>query len=212
MTFLSVGTGKTFLASKVIDHVRDRASGTSGVAYYYCDELSEHDRNTALPLLRNLLLQLATYDEDDFNKVANALRMSWEGFRLGASELSHTTCAEWLVTAVDLHDDVTLVLDGVDKLGTLARRNLFDSISHLLRRCASRLKVFLSSCDIEELVFPNEDVGETFSTITLRRWEYEEESFLPHAYEDMIKVLGQELGSDASQEQLRDIIGRSEGS
>lgn len=200
----------------MIDHLQGRAlenPKSSGLAYYYCAELNERDRQTAVPLLRSLLVQLATYDDDDVNKVAHALRTLWEEARLSATELNHSTCAEWLVTAINLHQHATLVLDGVDKLDETSRWELFESLAYLLQWCTTPLKIFLSSCDVVELVTPMEGFRGVVYTITLNHWSLGDETeHLSHTYVDMRRVLDAELGADADPGQLEELLDQSEGS
>jgi len=213
-TFL-VGSGKTFLTSRVIDYLQVQTSESAesfGLAYYYCAELNESDRQTAVSLLRSLLVQLATYDDDNVNRVANALRTFWEEARLSATELNASTCVEWLVTAINLHQQTTLVLDGVDKLTKTARRDLFDSLGYLFLWCTTPVKIFLSSCDVVQLVAPMEPFQGVVYTVSLSHWNSGDETEnLSHTYVDMRRVLGAELGADADPTQIQDLLDRSEG-
>ncbi|KAK1751493.1 hypothetical protein QBC47DRAFT_82279 [Echria macrotheca] len=196
----SFGTGKTFLTSKVIDHIRDRIqpapSSSSppsppGFAFVYCDKLPEADRHTAMPLLRAILVQLATFEDDgETNKVVGALRHHWEAARLaGTRSMDVQECVEWVLAALKVHKrTTTIVLDGIDKLQRSAQTQLFSALRYLIEWTPAPLKVFLSCPDVEELVTAKDELA-TLYTITLHHWTGHERDRGPYpTYSDIWSV------------------------
>lgn len=142
----SAGAGKTFLASKVIDHVQtllQRSQNQEGFAFFYCNR-NEEQRRTPLSVLRSYVRQLSTAANQP-GEMRKKLREAWREKTLKGSELGLEACQEQLLESVNLYRRTTLVLDALDECEPGSRRELVETIELLLSKAEKPLKVFISS-------------------------------------------------------------------
>ena len=146
MLTLTVGTGKTFLSSKVVERVQDEASKSPdlpGFAYFYCNELRAMNRKSGVPLLRSLIRQLTTTSRKA-REISMSLGYTDED-NLGDAQPTVEMCQEALLTALTLHPKTFLVLDGLEVLQPDALQSCVDTLASLLESSARPLKIFVSS-------------------------------------------------------------------
>jgi len=195
------GSGKTFLTSKVTDHVQSllKTSSDEGFAFFYCNQ-NEKERREPLSVLRSYVRQLSTatrYPEDMRKK----LRDLWLETREKGSDLSFAMCREQLLESVNLYPKTTLVLDALDECEPDSRGRLVDTIEFLLSKSERPLKVFISSRpdrDIRRRFInkPNLEIEARHNEADIRKFVDEEikrhdgwGDMCPSLQEDIVKVL-----------------------
>jgi Cdc6-like AAA superfamily ATPase len=138
------GSGKTFLASKVIDHIQSQleTSPSHGFAFFYCNR-NETGRREPLSILRSYVRQLsiATGISDGIRK---GLKDLYQDMRMKSSDIGFDTCKQHLHEAVSLYDKTTIVLDALDECEPNSRFQIIDMIDSLLSH-SKRVNVFVSS-------------------------------------------------------------------
>ena len=138
--------GKTFLTSKVIDHIQSllRSSpNQEGFAFFYCNQNGK-ERRELPPVLQSCTRQLSTatrYPGD----IRKSLRDLYYERRRGASDLDSEACRKQLLEVVSLYPKTTLVLDALDECNPESCGSLVDTINFLLAESKRPLKVFISS-------------------------------------------------------------------
>jgi len=165
-----VGTGKTFLASAVIDHVRDRITAAptpEGLAFFYCGELDPKDCQTATPLLLSLVRQLLVFNNHSIEPGTKIAQL-WDATESKRTQLVKDLFIEQLHSTCFFYSAVTIVLDGLDNLTPYALEDLAATLRPVLSGQLP-LRLFLSSRS-------NEDVSHlaSFAAVTyhcgLQHW------------------------------------------
>ncbi|KAI1733395.1 hypothetical protein F4680DRAFT_46657 [Xylaria scruposa] len=142
----SPGAGKTFLTSKVIDHIQasvERSPNQEGFAFFYCNR-NEEARRKPLSVLQSYIRQLSTTI-----KKPGYIRKQLQDFcretRLKGSDFGFSDCKKQLLESVNLYSQTTLVLDALDECEPHSRRQIFETVEYLLSESRNPLKVFISS-------------------------------------------------------------------
>ncbi|KAH8586045.1 hypothetical protein B0O99DRAFT_586459 [Bisporella sp. PMI_857] len=177
----SPGAGKTFLTSRVIDHVQSRLRSSlskEGFAFFYCNR-NEEERRKPLSVLRSYARQLSTAAGHP-EKMRKKLHDSWRETTLRGSDLGFEACHEQLLESVNLYPRTTLVLDALDECEPDSRRKLVNAIKLLLSKSERPLKVFISSR-------PNQDIRSHFIS------EPNVEIQARHNEEDIRKFIDEEI-------------------
>ncbi|KAI0439402.1 hypothetical protein F4803DRAFT_47018 [Xylaria telfairii] len=172
----SPGAGKTFLASKVIDHELARLKSSpnqEGFAFFYCDR-NEEERRKPLSVLQSYVRQLSTTA-----RKPGCIRRQLQDFCLNAresgSDLGFSDCREQMLQSINLYSQTTLVLDALDECEPESRLKILKVIEDLLSRSESRLKIFISSRpdrDIRDrfLETPNIEIQATDNEEDIRKF------------------------------------------
>ncbi|KAH7359279.1 hypothetical protein B0T11DRAFT_113941 [Plectosphaerella cucumerina] len=143
------GTGKSVLASAVVDHLRSREPGAQVACFFYT--FSEGTKRRGLAGLRSLALQLlraSAYTPDgvvlEYTRAQQQLRYDLEG---GNADV-HDAVRRVLHIFLDQCPHVYIVLDGLDEC--LEEDGLFfGTLEALLgARTNGTAKWFFSSCDV----------------------------------------------------------------
>lgn len=138
------GAGKTFIASKVIDHIQNqlKTSPNQGFAFFYCNR-NETGRHDPLSILRSYVRQLSTTTSisDGIRKALNDL---YQDMRMKSSDIGFDSCKEQLHEAIGLYESTTIVLDALDECEPESRFKIIDTIGSLLSH-SKKVKFFLSS-------------------------------------------------------------------
>jgi len=161
-----------------------------GLSFFYCGELSLADRQTSVLVLRSLLQQLVASAEVP-DTVLVAIRDSIMQTRLGSSKLDISICTDWLLEVINSSHETTFVLDGVDKLSQSALSDLVSALEYVLNTTSSTLRIFLTSCDMEELAPLRSPSWGALFTITLRHWVNDGDGYGSHVWWDMEQVLNE---------------------
>ncbi|KAI1123673.1 hypothetical protein F5Y10DRAFT_47475 [Nemania abortiva] len=177
----SPGAGKTFLASRVIDHIRARPRSPAyqeGFAFFYCDR-NEEQRRKPLSVLQSYVRQLSTTIGNS-RRIRGRLRDLCREKKRHASSLSFSDCKEQLLESIKTYDVTTIVLDALDECEPDSRRQIFETIDFLLKSVDS-LKVFISSRpdrDIRNrfIHLPNIEIQATHTKRDIQKFVHEEVS------------------------------------
>jgi hypothetical protein len=172
----SVGTGKTSLASIVINELAKSGQNPS-VGFYYCRATGQAPNNPTA-IFRSLVAQLAsTIDGDNVYPVIRDWYQREAKHYVAGSRLTVTQCEEHLVKLMNLRGKTIIVIDGIDECS--APMELLRSL-HNVWKNFPRLKVFLTSrLDVE--------VNEIFHKIPTVQSDYSKTS------DDIREYITQEL-------------------
>ncbi|KAI4223157.1 MAG: hypothetical protein L6R36_005628 [Xanthoria steineri] len=148
------GSGKTALASAVVDHFlrqNSRQPSSTGLAYFYCSKnASEPERSDPDKILRSLLRQL-TFSRDQQRTVYKAIIAEYERrkaeAKLDGFDIPRLRGPECLKLAVDIlgQDPAVLIVDAVDEIQEPRRHELINALEQLVVQCASVVKIFITS-------------------------------------------------------------------
>ncbi|KAI0855166.1 ankyrin repeat-containing domain protein [Xylaria cubensis] len=140
------GAGKTFLTSKVIDHVQgsvESSPNQEGFAYFYCNR-NEEKRRKPLCILRSCVRQLSTT-----LKNPGCIRKQLQNFcyetELKGSHFGFSDCKKQLLESVNIYSQTTIILDALDECEPDSRIRIFETVEYLLSESKSPLKIFISS-------------------------------------------------------------------
>ncbi|KAF5654454.1 NACHT ankyrin domain-containing protein [Fusarium heterosporum] len=142
----SPGTGKTFLTSKIVDHIRNEAKrfpARERLAFFYCNR-NEEDRRKPVSVLRSWIRQLST-TTGGIERLPTKLRVLYHQAINEASDLKFQVYKDYLLELTQLYPRTTLVLDALDECDSDARGRLIGVIEFLLTRSTNVLRVFVSS-------------------------------------------------------------------
>ncbi|QYT03017.1 ANK_REP_REGION domain-containing protein [Trichoderma simmonsii] len=151
----NVGAGKSFLTSKVIDHLpatrQQEADYNEGFAYFYCSR-SDPERQQTKYILRSYVSQLArvpnhpTMIEKNIYTIYLKARKEKRG-------LSTIECETALIELINFYSRTILVLDALDECEMDTRETLARVLRNLVDKGKGTIKVFIASrkeADIEE--------------------------------------------------------------
>ncbi|KAI0514341.1 ankyrin repeat-containing domain protein [Xylaria bambusicola] len=150
------GAGKTFLASKVIDHRQalvESSPNQEGFAFFYCDR-NEEQRRQPLSVLQSYVRQLSTTAKNP-DRIRKSLQDCCQKARQYGSDLSFENCRDQLLESINLYHNTTLVLDALDECEPSSRGRILETIEYLISKSANNLKVFISSR-------PDQDIRDRF--------------------------------------------------
>ncbi|KAJ5415114.1 hypothetical protein N7465_003809 [Penicillium sp. CMV-2018d] len=153
----SMGAGKTYLTSRVIDHVHGLLEGSSpdaGFAYFYCNR-NEEERRDPLCILQSYVRQLSTAIGST-GHIRKGLQVVSDEARRQGSHLGLVACKTQLLESVNRYSQTTIIIDALDECYEQSRWQLIDVIRHLVFYSDQPLKVFISSR-------PHEDIKTQFS-------------------------------------------------
>lgn len=156
---LIAGTGKTHLASKVVDQIQGILKNNpnhEGLAFFYCNQ-NETDRQEPLSILRSFVRQLSTIanDEDSMQK---RLRQFYIQSRQKATEPTIADCKDLILEFINLYPKTTLVLDALDECDKHKRHELIGAFDYFLDHALRPVKIFISSR-------PDGDIKERFKSL-----------------------------------------------
>ncbi|OTA07712.1 hypothetical protein A9Z42_0086230 [Trichoderma parareesei] len=139
------GSGKTKLASLVVDEIR----GKEHLAYFYClRNPAEPHRAQCDKILASFVRQLASLTPSDpiLPPVIEHYEEAIEGF-VGFEDQAWTSdeCVEVLLRLVDEYPAVTFVLDALDEVDQEDRQDLLDALDRILKESSTLVRVFISS-------------------------------------------------------------------
>ncbi|CAG7932985.1 unnamed protein product [Penicillium olsonii] len=183
----SMGAGKTYLTSRVIDHVQDLLESSSdhaGFAYFYCNR-NEENRRDPLCIPQSYVRQLST-PVGDTRHIRKGLKSVSDQARRQGSHLGFEDCKTQLSESVNEYLETVIILDALDECNQDSRWQLIHVIKDLVSNSNRPLKVFISSRphdedirtqisgkDIEIQAVDNQDDIEKFVNAEMdkpRRW------------------------------------------
>ncbi|KAH6889475.1 hypothetical protein B0T10DRAFT_548840 [Thelonectria olida] len=139
------GAGKTFLISRVIDHVKQHLHSTGvdqGFAYFYCNR-NEEERRQPQSILRSLVRQLSSpfgRSEEIHQDVRDLPKSLGDQCLI----LDVDMCQDILLKLVASYPSTTIILDALDECNSENRIELMGCFNELMNQ-NDRLKVFISS-------------------------------------------------------------------
>ncbi|KAH6610154.1 hypothetical protein Trco_000174 [Trichoderma cornu-damae] len=124
----TVGTGKTYLTSRVIDHVKERfetSAHDEGFAYFYCNR-SGPSMQDPLVILRSFVRQLS-YRACDYERIQSSLIRR-----------------ELILESLNLYSKTTIILDALDE-SDIRSYNLAEILIDMMEKAEKPVKIFISS-------------------------------------------------------------------
>lgn len=150
MTY-AVGTGKSYLSSKIIDrylvHEEDQQSLTcqhdEGFGFFYCYRSDPSRRNTE-SILRSYIRQLSEVPRRSENIHQASLDLYNSGKKVQHG-LNLAQCMDTLARFINSYPRVTLVLDTLDECDDDTKRELIKLFQNLVETSKGMLKIFIAS-------------------------------------------------------------------
>ncbi|KAL7921910.1 hypothetical protein ACQKWADRAFT_321010 [Trichoderma austrokoningii] len=141
----SVGTGKTYLTSRVIDHIKqtlETSPHDEGFAFFYCNQ-SGPSMQDPLIVLRSFVRQLS-YKANNYSYIqSNVIQRCEKATREGRG-LSYTDCTELILESINLYSKTTIILDALDE-SDVSSYNLAEIVVEMMDRAMKPVKVFIPS-------------------------------------------------------------------
>ncbi|PTB72391.1 ankyrin [Trichoderma longibrachiatum ATCC 18648] len=127
-----VGTGKTHLTSKVIDHVKQTLKPSQhdeGFAYFYCQR-SGSSMQDPMDVLKSFVRQLAGKAFDERGLIRSSLIKRY--------------CKDLILDSFDMYPKTTIVLDALDE-SDISTHNLGSILVELMVKSKKPVKIFIST-------------------------------------------------------------------
>ncbi|GKZ69501.1 hypothetical protein AnigIFM50267_004710 [Aspergillus niger] len=144
----SPGVGKTYLTSKVIDHVQHtltRCPNDEGFAYFYCNR-TEDIRTRPLAVAQSYVRQLSSsLSKRSSSYIQSRFKSTYEELSMRGSDLDFERCRILLTDSLNLYPRTTLVLDAFDECDRASRGNLIQLFEDLLSSSRRPVKLFIAS-------------------------------------------------------------------
>ncbi|KAL7822604.1 hypothetical protein V8C26DRAFT_389444 [Trichoderma gracile] len=141
----TVGTGKTYLTSRVIDHIRgtlENSAHDEGFAFYYCTR-SGPSMQDPLTVLRSLARQLS-YKAFNYGRIQKKVIQRFETTRHEGRDFGYRDCRELILDSLNLYPRTTIILDALDE-SDITTYNLAEILLELVREATKPVKLFVSS-------------------------------------------------------------------
>ncbi|KAF4962946.1 hypothetical protein FSARC_9002 [Fusarium sarcochroum] len=147
----SIGTGKSFLSSKVIDRYLAYDKNTNqrpsehdeGFAFFYCNR-SDLIRRETSSILRSYIRQLSNVPSHS-ESLHKAVIGLYKDSKEVQSSLTLEKCRSTLVEIIDSYPRTILVLDALDECDETTKQDLAKLFQYLVQNTKSLLKVFIAS-------------------------------------------------------------------
>lgn len=143
---LSGGTGKTYLTSRVIDHVKSnlkKSPHDEGFAFFYCNR-SGSSMQQPIVVLRSFVRQLSGKAFDDSDEIQSSLVQKCAEAKKNGTELSYKDCEELISKSLDVYSKTTIILDALDE-SDIETYNLAKALIQITEESRRPVKVFISS-------------------------------------------------------------------
>lgn len=144
LTTTIVGTGKIFVTSKVINHIKESIESSSdreAFAYFYFNQ-HEDERKKPVYAVRSWVRQLAATTRSTLN-VRGIQTVNRKDYR--DPDLSLDEWKICLLNLVDYYPRTTLIVDALDECDKTYRSQLLEVIDLLLSLSKNPLRLFISS-------------------------------------------------------------------
>lgn len=142
----SVGTGKTYLTSKVVDYVK-QALATSqhdeGFAFFYCNR-SGPTMQDPIIVLRSFVRQLACKAFGEPGLIQSSLAQKCKAARREGRELGYKECKTLILDSLNLYSKTTIILDALDE-SDITTYNLCTILSEMIEESKRPIKIFIST-------------------------------------------------------------------
>ncbi|KAJ4327744.1 hypothetical protein N0V84_001853 [Fusarium piperis] len=142
----TLGTGKTFITSRVIDLVAE-SLGTrrnhEGFAFFYCNK-TEPTRRQALSVLRSFVRQLSSPSSTSGHVHCGLKKLYFES-KLNGSGWTLDLCKKYLIELFNFYPHTTIILDALDECEIEERGLLLDILDWASKSSSRPVKIFISS-------------------------------------------------------------------
>ncbi|OPB42501.1 hypothetical protein A0O28_0036180 [Trichoderma guizhouense] len=138
------GTGKTYLTSRVIDHLKEvweTSSNNDGFAFFYCNR-SGTSMQDPVVVLRSFVRQLAY--RKNYGDVPKSIIQTYKKAKNEGRNLSYKECRELISELLSLYLFSTIVLDALDECDT-EKHSLVETLLDLKANSTRPLRIFISS-------------------------------------------------------------------
>ncbi|QYT01464.1 ANK_REP_REGION domain-containing protein [Trichoderma simmonsii] len=138
------GTGKTYLTSRVIDHLKEDweiSSNNDGFAFFYCHR-SGSSMQDPVVVLRSFVRQLAY--RQNYGDVPKSVIQTYKKAKNEGRNLSYKECRELISELLSLYLFATIVLDALDECDT-EKHSLAETLLDLKANSTTPLRIFISS-------------------------------------------------------------------
>ncbi|KAJ5419757.1 uncharacterized protein N7487_003307 [Penicillium crustosum] len=156
----TAGTGKSFLTSKVIDHLQENLEGTPNherLAFFYCRRTQgEEERSRPLSVLQSFLRQLACH-LDKPELMQSGLVEAFDKVQKHKGSFNRSICEPLLEESFKIYPCTTLVIDALDECDSASRDELIEFLGRVIPGASMRVKIFISSR-------PDDDIKRKFGT------------------------------------------------
>ncbi|UKZ58129.1 hypothetical protein TrVGV298_011994 [Trichoderma virens] len=154
----TVGTGKTYLTSRVIDYVKQALEASQhdeGFAYFYCNR-SGPSMQDPIVVLRSFVRQLAgkAYDEPDV--IQSSLVQKCRTAKIEGRDLGYKDCRDLILESLNLYPKTTIILDALDE-SDITTYNLCTILIEMMEKSRKPVKIFISSRPDREYLKAFED-------------------------------------------------------
>ncbi|PNP42308.1 hypothetical protein TGAMA5MH_05990 [Trichoderma gamsii] len=140
------GTGKTYLTSRVIDHVKSnlkKSPHDEGFAFFYCNR-SGTSMQQPIVVLRSFVRQLSGKAFDDSDEIQSSLVQKCAEAKRNGRELSYKDCEELILESFNVYSKTTIVLDALDE-SDIVVYNVAEHLIQLAEKARQPVKIFISS-------------------------------------------------------------------
>ncbi|UQC89467.1 uncharacterized protein CLUP02_14998 [Colletotrichum lupini] len=166
-----IGTGKSFLSSKVIDHYRfhDKFASSSssepsvGLAFFYCNS-SDRNRQSYQSILRSYVRQLGEVTGHP-ESIHEELFKLYQSKQI-QSDITLKDCEKALVEMINSYPRTVLILDALDECNKDTRRHIVELFKRLVEKTNS-LKIFIASRPEHDISDHLRSFQELRATITI---------------------------------------------
>ncbi|KAH8126380.1 hypothetical protein LI328DRAFT_166141 [Trichoderma asperelloides] len=141
----TVGTGKTYLTSRVIDHVKQTLEASphdEGFAFFYCTR-SGPSMQDPLTVLRSFVRQLS-YKANNYSCIQSKVIQRCSIAKREGRGLSYTDCKDLILESMNLYSKTTIILDALDE-SDITSYNLAEIMIDLMDKAIKPVKIFISS-------------------------------------------------------------------
>ncbi|KAL7782096.1 hypothetical protein V8C43DRAFT_310567 [Trichoderma afarasin] len=142
----TVGTGKTYLTSKVIDYVK-QALATSqhdeGFAFFYCNR-SGPTMQDPIVVLRSFVRQLASKAFGEPGLIQSSLIQKCKAAAREGRELGYKECKTLILESMNLYSKTTIILDALDE-SDITTHNLCTILLEMMEESKRPVKIFIST-------------------------------------------------------------------
>ncbi|KAL7922994.1 hypothetical protein ACQKWADRAFT_64473 [Trichoderma austrokoningii] len=143
----TVGTGKTYLTSKAIDHIKQKLESSpqhnEGFAFFYCNR-SGPSMQDPLIVLKSFIRQLAGKAFDTSGIIQYSLVQRCETIQREKRDFTYKDCENLILESFNLFSRTTIILDALDETD-VTNYNLGAILTTLMQKSENPIKIFISS-------------------------------------------------------------------
>ncbi|KAL7942840.1 hypothetical protein V8C42DRAFT_330528 [Trichoderma barbatum] len=142
----TVGTGKTYLTSKVVDHVKQTLNTSQhdeGFAFFYCNR-SGPSMQDPIIVLRSFVRQLAGKAFDEPDVIQSSLVQKCQAAKREGRDLGYKDCKDLILESLNLYSKTTIILDALDE-SDISTYNLCTILIEMMENSRKPVKIFIST-------------------------------------------------------------------